>query len=678
MMKQISLLKEESHEWEQASKISFSSLHSETYEELKEPFKEIENVMEVEVIIDKCYEKWGENLIKCFLCLIIDKGFDFDIEFFQQLSISRFPKPTYKGISTSQYNALKVDFKSMAAAVGKKGLFCTMNCKKPSLKCLSYINHLIICNPGNQCGTKMEGVSQRAKTCLERLKMIQKDLYKPKKSRIDKIDRVKRYEKCILSKLKPSEKTSIEPVAITQGIKPKPPLSNNKEDLLKIITPQTYIPLSNNYKIALMSKTKEYCNEKMVIQQLKKIIVFKRESISETNFFKPPQETKIVKNKRPKVVFRIKNDEKVNELILQNKFSVLSDLEEHVNNLLMSDSSTIGVSEVNQVFVHKKDVFSEESLEIIKSIFMTKGFKYLFGKRQKRLRYNLLCWANGYPHEKISSKFISLYLKASTFETKKISFEGIKDYLDDKIDNIITEIKMEKPKFKTLKNPSTECKVSKKRIWLYCKAKRKGDYRFKREPDHFAYEHHRPLKRRNTRRNEPYNIRILPKPLPVVVAPKIVRKPLEKPKAVLFLEQPKTNKTLPLRSTIFQLDFPMIVSSYDEHNVLNDVPVKYNIKDMFKDVFRPTSYKNNLRKIMNISPLNEMAMSNYVSDLGTCDWEQTSIKAPKKLKPKEECAGVVIIEDLLLAINLLILHNNGVNFFSTLDRCQRALRLFID
>lgn len=102
----------------------------------------IYNDFEKDLIITLCCQKWGEPLFLSFICLLKLKGIPHDYEFFRSMAIDRMVVANYKGTTIGQDHKLRVDFKYMAARVGKKGLIPTMCNLKPSKKSMQFWEYL--------------------------------------------------------------------------------------------------------------------------------------------------------------------------------------------------------------------------------------------------------------------------------------------------------------------------------------------------------------------------------------------------------------------------------------------------------------------------------------------------------------------------------------------------------
>lgn len=650
-------------------------LHAIQYEHLKDTFDLINLKCKRVTIVEKLYEEWGEPLINCFICLILDKKMSIDYDWFWELSRSRKVPRSYAGISTSQHNALKVDFKYLAACVGRKGLFSTMSCKKPSEICKRYMSYLALNVPNNLIGVDLVGVSQRACEVLSKLKAIQSGNFKTKKQNPGKINRVIKNCTKIKGKLLPREKTSINVPEIDYNKWKVPNLDKVNEHF-------RYVPLSDEYKVAVLKKPHNVKRIDEIIAELRSVVTFSRERLeaictAPKNFPKNGQEIcdNMKRKKRSRVFVRTQN-EKIDELVLSNKFDILNNIDNHLDEV--RDRLALCEDRMRIEFVPQKNVFKDEIVDAVRQFNMInkKFFKRcnINSAKQSRLRYNLMCFLMGYPHEKLNYQILKKFLTYVRCLKLVSNSKIFVDELNDMVDNAVLELPRNIKFFctKIVKNLNSSY-TFKKRLWIHSKTKRNSTYRFKKGGiDHIA-EFQPACKKSNTRKNQPHGIASMPKP--------------EKPKPVMVTKPVKaetknyvkTHTYLEERKVKFCLDQQLIVECVNEETVLRKPEREVvDIKELIDNSPNPRVFIREVKKLIKKHckmGLNNYMLENYLTNLYNNDWNRVEIDPTKKLKSLESLSGEVTLDYVLLASNLLKLHNAGIHLYSDAPICIKSINL---
>lgn len=651
-------------------------LHAIQYGHLKDTFDLIDFKCKRMTIVEKLYEVWGEPLINCFICLILDKNMNIDYDWFWELSKSRKVPRNYEGISTSQHNALKVDFKHLAACVGKKGLFSTMSCKKPSEICKRYMSYLVLNEPNNLIGVDLVGVSQRACEVLNKLKAVQKGTFKTKKQNPGKIDRIVKNCVKIKGKLLPKEKSSINIPEINYENLNVPNMDRVNEHF-------RYIPLSEEYKVAVLKRPHHVNRTAEIITELKKVVEFSREKLSSTNFAPSTLSQnhevicdKVKSKKRSKVFIRDQN-EKIDELILSNKFSILDNIDNHLDEI--HDKLSLCEKGLKIEFVPQNKVFDDDIVDAVRQFNMInkKFFKRcnINSARQSRIRYNLICFLMGYPHEKINHHVLKKFLMYMRGMKIVSNSKAISDELNDIIDNSILELPQNIKFFrsKTIKDPDSSY-TFKKRLWVHSRTKRKSTYRFRKGGIDYLDEFQPVCKKSNTRKNQPHGIASIPKPEPKKPKPVAVR-----PVKAAAKKYVKTHTYSEERKVKFCLDQPLIVECVKKETILKK-PEKevVDIKALIDGSENPRVFLRAIKSLIKIHckvELNQYMNDCYLTNLYNNDWNRIEVDPTKKLKSLESLSGEVALDHLLLASNLIKLYNAGINLYSDTPLCIKSLDL---
>lgn len=653
--------------------------HAIQYEHLKDTFGLIDLKCKRITIVEKLYENWGEPLINCFICLVLDKNMKIDYDWFWELSKSRKVPRTYEGISTNQHNALKVDFKYLAACLGKKGLFNTMSCKKPSEICKRYMSYLALNEPGNLIGVDLVGVSQRACDVLNKLKQIQKGTFKTTKQMPGKINRIIKNCVKIKGKLSPKEKSSVNVPEIDYGKLSAP-------DINKVNEHFRYVPLSEEYKVAVLKSPHDTNRVEEIIAELKKVVTFSRERLSSMSF--APEKLsqnfqeicdKVKSKKRSKVFVRTRNV-KVDELILSNKFDILNSIDNHLDEVC--DKLSLCEKGVKFEFVSQNNVFKSDIIEIVRQFNMINEKFYkrcnINSVKQSRIRYNLMCFAMGYPHEKLNHHILRKFLTHLRCVKLVANSKAFNDELDNIIDNSVLELP-KNLKFvcsRIIRDPESSY-IFKKRLWVHSRTKRDSAYRFRKGKIDHLVELQPVCKKSNIRKNQPHGIASIPKPEPKKPKPVAV-KPV-KPVKSANEKYVKTHTCLAERKVKFSLDQPLIVQCVMLETTLKK-PAKevVDIKELIdenKDLKTFIRAAQKLRKTHCKVDLNEYMFVCYLTNLYNNDWNRVEVDPTKKLKSLESLSGEVVLDHLLLASNLIKLYNAGINLYSDMSMCIKSMSL---
>lgn len=425
----------------------------------------IHDDFEKDFLVTLCCYRWSEPLFLSFICLIKLKGLPIDFEFFQSMSKGRSVTQKYEGITVGQEHKLRVDFKHMAARVGKKGLIPTMCNLKPSRKSMQFWSYLD--NQGlPHCSLSREiekykafNSFLKAKTAEQR-KWIFNKMYKS--SALE--NEIKQLKMSLSgdSTNKGKSKMAIKRNSEKSMGRKRSKLAKNTKALNKIklrdfepnfpgdcnakinLTPD-YKPLSEKYKQALQSNHVPLNYQNKLIEQ--EVLKFAREQVSQTRdemikrlkskTYSKEKNEQVLENIKRKSTFTGKNKkvytrkrhfyfrrEESEPISLNNKFEVLNMLEDKIDAMMGENEVTIKSAEP------MTDSINFERLREAYS-FASHG-KNPLSKRSKFSRKKVLYHLSDLDHPK-SGKILDLLKKRwGTGPKVNVSFNfiGFQKYLE--------------------------------------------------------------------------------------------------------------------------------------------------------------------------------------------------------------------------------------------------------